>query len=193
MTFVESVKFCLTKGYAKFQGRASRSEYWWFVLFYLCIYLVFLFFEKLFALEFAIILMFIRGLASLVLFLPSLCVSVRRLHDLNLSGWWLCFIYIPLIIIFIMMMMFISYFLMNPYNFVVNSNDIKIIIIALSGLVLGISALVFLVLFMLEGTRGANRFGNDPIEREFLQENTEENLTQENSNHAQNDESKLNS
>lgn len=56
------------------------------------------------------------------------------------------------------------HFVINPYNFAVNLNDIKIIIIALSGLIFGISGLVFLVLFMLEGTRGANRFSDDLLE-----------------------------
>lgn len=45
MTFVESVKFCLTKGYAKFQGRASRSEFWWFALFGILVSFVLSFLE----------------------------------------------------------------------------------------------------------------------------------------------------
>jgi len=58
--------------YANFQGRASRSEYWWFYLFvfiFSCIPLI--------------------GLASLILIIPQLAVGVRRLHDINRSGWWL--------------------------------------------------------------------------------------------------------
>ncbi|MDE7175271.1 MAG: DUF805 domain-containing protein [Helicobacter sp.] len=37
MTFNQSVKFCFTKGFLNIQGRASRSEYWWFVLYYICL------------------------------------------------------------------------------------------------------------------------------------------------------------
>ena len=57
--------------YANFQGRASRSEYWWFYLF-----------------VFLISLVPILGLAVLLLAIPQLAAAVRRLHDINRSGWW---------------------------------------------------------------------------------------------------------
>ena len=79
MTFQEAIKTCFKK-YADFNGRASRSEYWWFMLFYLTSLLAFLF------------IAFIINNYILFLFLgmivPLFAVASRRLHDTNRSGWW---------------------------------------------------------------------------------------------------------
>ena len=82
-------KNCITKKYADFNGRARRSEYWYFVLFYLIIYF------GLIALTMAIpdigsIITMVFALAMLV---PNLAVAVRRMHDVGKSGW---FILIPI-------------------------------------------------------------------------------------------------
>lgn len=80
------------KKYATFSGRASRSEYWFFVLFNGI---------------FAIVAMVLDGVAGtmgiiylvyiLATLLPSLGVGVRRLHDTNRSGWMILISLIPLI------------------------------------------------------------------------------------------------
>lgn len=87
MTFAQSVKTCLGPKYLfVFKGRASRSEFWWFMLFIgcanLCASLLFSLFPPAVnaTLCFAI---------SLLLFPANLGVSARRLHDRNLSAWWL--------------------------------------------------------------------------------------------------------
>ena len=87
MSFIESVETCLKK-YADFNGRASRSEYWWFFLFNFLIITVG-------SIADAILLGtepgstgIIQILVSLGLLLPGLAVGARRLHDINKSGWW---------------------------------------------------------------------------------------------------------
>jgi len=75
MTFTESIKVCFSK-YADFNGRASRSEYWWFALFIVLISLL----AGAISQSFRMVLM----LATL---LPSIAVAARRLHDTNRSGW----------------------------------------------------------------------------------------------------------
>lgn len=77
MTFTDSIKTCFNK-YATFEGRAKRSEYWWFWL-----------------LTFVIGYIPIVGwIASLACIVPIIAVGVRRLHDTNHCGWWiLCPIY----------------------------------------------------------------------------------------------------
>lgn len=88
MTFGESISTCFSK-YVVFEGRASRSEYWWWFLFNLLVGFVAGFIEGFMGLE-----AIVSSLASLALFLPSLAVAVRRCHDTNHSGWWiLCPIY----------------------------------------------------------------------------------------------------
>jgi uncharacterized membrane protein YhaH (DUF805 family) len=88
MNMLEAIKAVLRK-YAVFNGRSRRAEYWWFYLATLIVYLPMVIVDS--AAEsgagdpgiFAIIL----PLLALALLLPSLAVQVRRLHDINKSGW----------------------------------------------------------------------------------------------------------
>jgi uncharacterized membrane protein YhaH (DUF805 family) len=82
------------KKYAVFSGRARRKEYWMFILFNLIFMLI------------AYILNsiltgngygFIYMIYSLAVFLPGLAVSIRRLHDIGKSGWYLLLGFIPII------------------------------------------------------------------------------------------------
>lgn len=92
MDFVTAVKTCLGK-YATFQGRASRSEYWYFTLFMLILNLI----SGVIAGASLGVLAVLPMVLIIALLLPSLAVSVRRLHDLDKSGWWVLIILIPLI------------------------------------------------------------------------------------------------
>ena len=85
MTFGESISICFTK-YAAFNGRASRSEYWWWFLF-----------TFLASAATGIVSQSLSALFSLGVMLPSLAVGARRLHDTNRSGWFLLLWFIPLI------------------------------------------------------------------------------------------------
>ena len=85
MTFGESISICFKK-YATFEGRASRSEYLWFVLF-----------TFLGSAAAGIIGQALSGLFSLAVLLPSLAVGARRLHDTDRSGWFLLLWFIPFI------------------------------------------------------------------------------------------------
>ena len=91
MNFVEAIQVCLSK-YATFHGRARRSEYWWFALFNLIVSVVAAIIDR--ALGGGQIF---QVLVSLALFLPSLAVAIRRLHDTNWSGWWILIGLIPLV------------------------------------------------------------------------------------------------
>ena len=84
MNFAESVKTCFKK-YANFNGRASRSEFWFFVLFYYAVIILSVVFMT--QTESYGFLVFIFGFALVSLF-PYLAVTVRRLHDINQPGTW---------------------------------------------------------------------------------------------------------
>ncbi|MBZ0128968.1 MAG: DUF805 domain-containing protein [Rhodobacteraceae bacterium] len=123
MTFQQAVATCFRK-YVTFEGRAPRSEYWWWVVFLLAGNLATAFLEAT-----------IIGIAgngpplmssvfSLVVFLPHLAVMVRRLHDTNRSGFWFFIVFVPLV-----------------------------------------GWLILLYFLIIEGTRGPNDFGADPIGR----------------------------
>lgn len=96
MGFGEAITSVL-KNYATFTGRAPRSEYWFWALFFLIICIVTS------ILDAAIFPWSSFGegpvslIASLGLILPNISVGVRRLHDIDRSGWWLPIILIPLV------------------------------------------------------------------------------------------------
>jgi uncharacterized membrane protein YhaH (DUF805 family) len=96
MTFSEAVRTCFEK-YATFRGRARRSEFWWFTLF------VFLVQAGLGVLDTALFGMgpdatrLLNPLFSLAILLPSLAVSVRRLHDIGRTGWWVLIYLVPVV------------------------------------------------------------------------------------------------
>jgi len=77
--------------YAVFDGRAGRPEYWWFTLANTIISIV--------------LDVVIRGnvgqvlgaIYALAVLLPSIGVTIRRLHDTNRSGWWILVVLIPIV------------------------------------------------------------------------------------------------
>ena len=104
MSFTESIGTCFSK-YGVANGRASRSEYWWFSLFLFIISFVTSFADSFLFTD----LVFEDGIspinivASLATLIPSIAVYIRRLHDVNRSGWWMfialtCVGIIPLLI-----------------------------------------------------------------------------------------------
>ncbi len=115
MSFVDAIKTCFSK-YATFSGRAARSEFWYFVLFYIIASSVLSMvdasifgprevlmmsaadsFETGMSFSMAWQPQPITGIFMLVVLLPSISVTVRRLHDTNRSGWWYWLALIPLI------------------------------------------------------------------------------------------------
>lgn len=81
------------KKYAQFQGRASRSEYWWWTLFVIIASIVTSIIDGV-IFEGAPLT---YALLSLGLLLPATGVTVRRLHDIDRSGWWYWVILIPFV------------------------------------------------------------------------------------------------
>ena len=89
MGFGQAVSTCFSK-YATFSGRARRSEYWWFVLFQIIVFAVAAGLDNGFHTTFGngVPYGWIYTVAVLALLLPSIAVTVRRLHDTGRSGWW---------------------------------------------------------------------------------------------------------
>lgn len=84
MNFVEAIKTAFAN-YANFEGRAIRSEYWWFWLFMFIVN--FLVNVAIVLNDNAVGLLMICAL-PLALVVPHIAVATRRLHDVNRSGWW---------------------------------------------------------------------------------------------------------
>lgn len=106
--FIEALK-----KYAVFTGRAQRKEYWMFALISTLIAFPLLFIDLATGGP-----AFLSSLYCLALFLPSLAVSVRRLHDIGKSGWWITINMVP----FLGAMIYLIYLITdsmdegNPYG-----------------------------------------------------------------------------
>jgi len=92
-------------------------------------------------------------LYSLIIFIPSLAVTIRRLHDTNRSGWWVMLYWGPYLLTLFLPLLFLG----APDQ----AGPIAILILLLWLAFIG-GAITLLVFMFLEGTRGPNRFGPDP-------------------------------
>ena len=83
---IDAVKTCFVK-YVDFDGRAPRSEYWYFVLFTGLLTSLSGYLDSEYGLTFGE-QSITSGIINLLIFLPTVAVGVRRLHDIGKSGWW---------------------------------------------------------------------------------------------------------
>jgi uncharacterized membrane protein YhaH (DUF805 family) len=93
--------------YAQFTGRAGRPEFWYFALFYLVVAGVLAILDNALFGGSSIVggagwsmasgFQPLTSIFALVSLVPSLAVSVRRMHDLGKSGWWVTVVLIPFI------------------------------------------------------------------------------------------------
>ena len=79
--FLDAMKLYFTR-YADFSGRSRRSEYWYACLFNMLLSLV-------------CWIPVIGWIAAVAVLIPGLSVTVRRLHDVGKSGWWLLLVLVP--------------------------------------------------------------------------------------------------
>ena len=94
MNFQQAVQSCFAK-YATFAGRASRSEFWYWILFSTLASTAAGILDRAFDLFVGYDAGVIAGLWGLGTLLPLLAVSVRRLHDIGRIGWWLVLFFVP--------------------------------------------------------------------------------------------------
>ncbi|KZK89997.1 Inner membrane protein YhaI [Pseudovibrio sp. Ad5] len=103
VSFQSAIRTCFKK-YVQFTGRAPRSEFWWWVLFVLIVMIAAYLIDNF---VIAPILGLPTGsvqdgaplssILNIAFFLPNLAVAVRRLHDINRSGFWLLIAFIPIL------------------------------------------------------------------------------------------------
>jgi uncharacterized membrane protein YhaH (DUF805 family) len=167
MGFGEAVASCFNK-YASFSGRAPRSEYWWWFLFVFLVSLGVGLVSGILDIAMGSKMpgFVARGTVDLILLLPNIAVGVRRLHDLNRSGWWLGASMIMgafLLTLLVPVLIRMAENHTNGYAATYGITPAVFIVMGLLGLVEGIYGLVLFVWFCMGGTRGANRFGADPL------------------------------
>ena len=98
--FLDTIK----NRYAQFTGRASRSEFWYFALFYFILDIVAIMIDALLINPILGVSPaqagqggFIQMIFALGLLVPSIALGIRRLHDTGKSGWWYLLVFIPVI------------------------------------------------------------------------------------------------
>ena len=162
LSFGEAVKICFKK-YFDFTGRARRSEYWWFVLFICLVRMVCSFIDGI--LIFAVDMKFMDAASCVLLFIPSMAVVFRRLHDIGRSGWWSGVSYI-LVAISILSVLFMAGFdfgvlMDNESMFRTLSGTQRMIALLpfIGGLVL---CFVILVFSLFDSEPGENKYGPSP-------------------------------
>jgi uncharacterized membrane protein YhaH (DUF805 family) len=90
--FIEALK-----KYAVFSGRSRRMEYWYFVLFVVIITVVLNMLDLLIGANTRAGVGVLSSIFSLAVLIPSIAVSVRRLHDIDRTGWWVLISLVPLV------------------------------------------------------------------------------------------------
>lgn len=134
--------------YATFHGRAPRAEYWWFWLLQMALTIVTRAIDGLLGLGVPGSPISTSLMVGLALFVPSLAVTVRRLHDINRSGWTVL-VYAVMTAVAAMLGVALS-LVMGPFGIVL--------------MAIGVAAvsIKFIVLMASEGSRGDNGYGGNP-------------------------------
>lgn len=157
------------KRYAEFSGRSRRMEYWMFFLFQILIGVAFWVLLAIVgggalmtggdpsavaaAGGAAMILFALYGLVSLALLIPGIAVTVRRLHDTNRTGWW----FLAPVLGYVIMLVGTAMVASSPEN--PGLGGIVMMVGGIAALGLAVTLLVFM---LLEGTKGPNKYGEDP-------------------------------
>jgi uncharacterized membrane protein YhaH (DUF805 family) len=181
MSFATAVQTCFHK-YVTFRGRASRSEFWFFTLFFFLLSAAASIFDAVSGL--ASSYMSTNLVVTLLCLLPLAAVTNRRLHDRDLSGWWqLAFVAVAMIAaglaaadIYTTFSVLISAGIaggesLNTAQKALDQAEASPLgIFSLFGALFWIAAAlciattaVFYAVLALRGTPGENRFGPDPL------------------------------
>ncbi len=99
------------KKYADFSGRARRREYWFYILFYVIILVVLTICDTIIGTTMGSGVGILTLIYLLAVLIPTLAVTVRRLHDTGRSGWWILIQLVPIVGVFILL-----YFLVSDSN-----------------------------------------------------------------------------
>lgn len=147
------------KHYAELSGRAPRAEYWWYILGTTLAGLAFEWLDSLFGGMTVGAYGPLSLISTIMLLVPGFTVTVRRLHDIGRSGWW--------------MLLSISWYglLVLPATMTdeeMQQLDLSLMLAGIGFLL--VSGVVMLVFMITRGDEGSNRYGPDPYGPDELEE-----------------------
>ena len=180
MGFLEAVKTCLKK-YADFKGRARRSEFWWFVLFLILVYIAGSFVMSLLAsliaeplgMDASKLAITLVSLLMLAFALPFFAVLTRRLHDSGRGGWWVALYLVALITYgvcyhYLMWPMLDKMSTTDPFELAsqmteaMMSSPTMATMMSVTGILVFILFIILLVFSLLDSKWGVNKYGPSP-------------------------------
>ncbi|MDD4556621.1 MAG: DUF805 domain-containing protein [Alphaproteobacteria bacterium] len=152
-TLWDSFIACFEK-YATFNGRSSRHEFW---SFYLGITILSIIITPIdiFLIGFDLL----TTILSFAIFIPNLAVTIRRLHDVNKSGWWFLF---PWAILLLLIPLFTVKAILE-YSAPQLSLEIFSHLTILCVILFFVANIYLIYLFCVRGDRGKNRYGEPPL------------------------------
>lgn len=155
---IQWYKKVVFENFANFKGRARRSEYWYFTLANIIISFIAMIIDEILHLKIGSSNSgVVNSLYGLIMFVPSLAVSVRRLHDIGKSGWLLLIAYAIMIIGVVALVATSMSAIMGGGDMPTFGASFIIGILMILGV-----AIWILILFCKEGDQGANKYGADP-------------------------------
>lgn len=143
---VEVFRKNITEHYLDFQGRVRRQEFWYYILAYVVIYIVLAVVQSVFGTH------VLTGLYSLGLLLPTLGLSVRRLHDTDRSGWWVLLGAVPLVLLA----------LLTSFAMMTGAYAMMFLTATLLPILSLAAAALLIYWYAQPGTAGQNQYGPDP-------------------------------
>ena len=156
LEFLDAMKKVYIKNYLNFSGRAGRAEFWWPTYFFVFIYASLI--------SFLNVIPFLGTavsiIVSLAVIIPNIAVAVRRMHDINKSGFFVLIPYVALIISVIMIASAYSNVVSNPY-----SSYAALGLMIFLGVIITLAGWIFyFILTIRKGDETENRFGPVPDE-----------------------------
>lgn len=153
MDFWTAVQTCFRK-YATFQGRARRSEFWYFWLFLVLGNIVAAILDAALGTDLETGGGVVSNIFALVTLLPILAAVARRLHDTDHSGWWQLGSFVPALV-----MGFTAGWIAGSGQ----ASGPAMLVLVVAGIVTLVVSILVLIWLVRAGDRGPNRFGPDPM------------------------------
>lgn len=176
MSFGQAIKTCFKK-YCVFKGRARRSEYWYWTLFVILLSVGIEVLQGLLSLpalfgkgSVGTLTTFVNvfsGVISAATLLPSLGVTVRRLHDTSHSGWWLLALYVLEIAFLVLILGGMDSSIITgdvPDLDFSSMNTTQIALLCLVGVFGFVLMIVLFIWYCIDSKPGTNKYGPNPKE-----------------------------